>query len=314
MVSICMVTYNQEKYIAQAIDSILMQKVNFDYEIVIGEDFSTDRTREIVLDYKAKYPNQIKLLLQDNNIGLVKNFIATLIACTGKYIAILEGDDYWTDSSKLQKQVDFLEENPDYGLVHTAIKIYNQNKNKMLKGDFGNAANTFNDLLIKNEIYPLTVLFRNDLVKSYLSKFYLESLTWKTLDYPIWLWIAFKSKIKYFSDCTAVYRLAENSLSRPQCIKDKIAFTNSIFEIKKFFAKEFGCDKEILNAMFLSNAAMKIKKGLLIGDYNFYKEGICDKKRLGIKITFIEKIYGVSLSNCLFKWMLNYFLSFNKFA
>jgi len=123
LVSILMITFNQEKFIAQAIESVLMQRVNFKYEIVIGEDCSTDRTRDIVLEYQEKYSDRIKLLLQGKNAGMHKNFVDTYYACMGKYIALLEGDDYWTDPYKLQKQVDFLEKNPDFAICFHNMQI-----------------------------------------------------------------------------------------------------------------------------------------------------------------------------------------------
>ena len=112
-VSVFMITYNHEKYIAEALDSILMQKTDFDFDIVIGEDCSTDATRRIVLEYSRKYPDKIKLLLHNVNVGFISNMMYVLEACTGKYVAMCEGDDYWTDPFKLQKQVDFLEASLD---------------------------------------------------------------------------------------------------------------------------------------------------------------------------------------------------------
>ncbi|HIP11636.1 MAG TPA: glycosyltransferase [Arcobacter sp.] len=102
--SVWMITYNQEDYIAQALDSVLSQKVNFDFEIVIGEDCSTDNTRAILLAYKKNYPAKIKLLLHKRNQGMVKNQNLTFEACKGKYIAMLEGDDFWNNPNKLQVQ------------------------------------------------------------------------------------------------------------------------------------------------------------------------------------------------------------------
>lgn len=116
-VSVFMITYNHEKYIAEALDSILMQKTDFDFDIVIGEDCSTDATRRIVLEYSRKYPDKIKLLLHNVNVGFISNLMYVLEACTGKYVAMCEGDDYWTDPFKLQKQVDFLEANKEYILA-----------------------------------------------------------------------------------------------------------------------------------------------------------------------------------------------------
>ncbi len=116
MVSVCMTTFNHECYIRQALDSILMQKVPFLYEIVIGEDKSTDATRELVIEYQRKHPDKIRLRLARENLysqGFKPGF-GVRAACRGKYIALLEGDDYWTDPLKLQKQVEFLESNPEY--------------------------------------------------------------------------------------------------------------------------------------------------------------------------------------------------------
>lgn len=121
MVSIQMLAYNHEKYIKKALDSILMQKVNFTYEIVVGEDCSQDSTRTILLQYKEKYPDKIKLILHEKNVGMLKNSNYIREQCIGKYCAVCEGDDYWTDPYKLKKQIEFLEKNPEY--VGTAHKV-----------------------------------------------------------------------------------------------------------------------------------------------------------------------------------------------
>ncbi|MEI8198961.1 MAG: glycosyltransferase family 2 protein [Eubacteriales bacterium] len=118
-VSVALVVYNHEKYVIQAIESILMQDVDFSYEIIVGDDKSTDRSREILLGYKEKYPERITLLFQDENVGGTKNIYDLFMKSKGKYIAVLEGDDYWLDRKKLQKQVDFLENNNEYlGVSH----------------------------------------------------------------------------------------------------------------------------------------------------------------------------------------------------
>ena len=115
-VSVTIITYNHEKFIRKTLDSVLMQKVNFQYEIVIGEDCSTDNTKKILLEYQNKHPGKIRLLLAENNQGLVRNFMQTYRACKGEYIATLDGDDYWISSRKLQKQVDFLDRHGDFSM------------------------------------------------------------------------------------------------------------------------------------------------------------------------------------------------------
>jgi glycosyltransferase involved in cell wall biosynthesis len=124
LVSVCMLTYNHENYIKQAIESVLNQKTDFNIELVIGEDNSTDATRIICEKYADRYPHLIKLQpCQGKNIGPHYNFIRTFEACTGKYIAMLEGDDFWTDELKIQKQIEFLENNPDYALCSHAFNV-----------------------------------------------------------------------------------------------------------------------------------------------------------------------------------------------
>ena len=98
-VSVCMITYNHERFIAQAIESVLMQETDFRVELVIGEDCSTDGTRAIVREFGERFPERIRLLLPEHNLGMMPNFVATLSACRGQYVALLEGDDYWTDRS-----------------------------------------------------------------------------------------------------------------------------------------------------------------------------------------------------------------------
>lgn len=126
LVSVWIVTYNQQEFISQCIEGALMQVVDFPIEIIIGEDCSTDRTREICLSYQEKFPDIIKVIENEVNLGLSKNWINTLKACKGRYIALCEGDDYWTEPMKLQKQLNFLEENVDISLVKTKAKVFDQ--------------------------------------------------------------------------------------------------------------------------------------------------------------------------------------------
>lgn len=128
-VSVCMITYNHEKYITQAIEGVLSQQTTFPVELIIGEDCSTDTTRKLCEHYRAIFPEKIKLLLPNKNIGIKENLLETIKQASGKYIAFCEGDDYWTDPLKLQKQVDFLETHSEYSLCCHRYKIYNQQNN-----------------------------------------------------------------------------------------------------------------------------------------------------------------------------------------
>lgn len=126
-VSISMLTFNHEKYIKQALDSILMQKVNFRYEIVVGDDCSSDETQNILKSYAQKHPDKFVPLLRQRNIGATNNYFDVIKHCKGKYIAFLEGDDFWTDENKLQIQIDFLEFNKNCDAVAHRNKIVDFN-------------------------------------------------------------------------------------------------------------------------------------------------------------------------------------------
>lgn len=211
LVSVLMITYNHEKFIAQAIESVLMQHVNFKYEIVIGEDCSTDRTKNIVVDYQKKYSNRIKLLLQETNVGMHKNFIDTYYSCQGKYIALLEGDDYWTDPHKLQKQVDFLEANPEYVICFHPIKIWKEDEQQLV-GDYitRNVPETTDiyELTKGNYIHTPSVLYRNGLIKNFPAEFYKSPAG----DYFLHMLNAQFGKIKKLPDYMAVYRMHDKGV------------------------------------------------------------------------------------------------------
>ncbi|MET3114435.1 glycosyltransferase involved in cell wall biosynthesis [Pedobacter sp. CG_S7] len=126
IVSICCITYNHEQYISQTLDGFLMQKTNFNVEILIGEDCSTDTTKSIIEDYCNKYPGKIKLITYEKNIGSIRNHNNIMKLASGKYIAMCDGDDFWTHPLKLQKQVDFLEQNHEYVICCHYTKVIDE--------------------------------------------------------------------------------------------------------------------------------------------------------------------------------------------
>lgn len=125
-VSVIVITYNQEKYIGHTLESIASQKTDFDFEVLVGEDKSPDRTGEIVKEYAEKYPDKIIPFIREKNFGMVANCLDLMSHAKGEYYAFLEGDDYWIDENKLQKQVDFLDSHPDYAACFGKIIIVDQ--------------------------------------------------------------------------------------------------------------------------------------------------------------------------------------------
>lgn len=224
-VSIFMLTYNQEEFIGQAIEGVLMQKTNFPIQLVIGEDFSKDRTRKLCEKYAMENPTKIKLLPSKKNYGLINNFIRTYKECDGEYIAICDGDDYWIDSLKLQKQVDFLENNLDYNIVFTSFKFLFPDGRIHVK-DYRKVkeSSSFNDLVFENYISSVTAVFRNKKTKNDFPA-WLSDCPYG--DWPLYLWATKEgSKIKFLEDETAVYRKEIGVSEKMKLVPSRIALEN----------------------------------------------------------------------------------------
>jgi glycosyltransferase involved in cell wall biosynthesis len=163
MVSVCIPTYNQERYIRKCLEGVMMQQTNFSFDVIIGEDCSTDDTRSIVREFELQYPGIIKPIYHEKNVGPQRNaYEYCWPALTGKYIAVCEGDDYWTDPCKLQKQVDFLEANKDFVLCFHEVNTVDENnevlKLEEVKGDL--VVYDWKSIFYKH-IATMSVVFRN---------------------------------------------------------------------------------------------------------------------------------------------------------
>jgi glycosyltransferase involved in cell wall biosynthesis len=204
-VSVCFITYNHERFVAQALEGVLMQKTNFDYEIVIGEDCSTDRTREIIKDFIKKYPEKIRLLLRPQNIGAARNFVQTFSTCKGRYIALLDGDDYWTSPYKLQKQVDFLESHPECSeCFHDVQVVSEEDKPLFISSPRRKKPRyTLKDLLKGNFIYTCSVVYRKGLMKEFPEWIYKVSIG----DWPLHILNAQYGDIGYIDEVMGAYRV-----------------------------------------------------------------------------------------------------------
>ena len=206
LVSVCMITYGHEHFIEQAINGVLMQDCNFDIELVIANDNSQDKSDEVINKIIKNHPKSscIKYTKHDVNKGMMPNFVWALQQCNSKYIAICEGDDYWTDVLKLQKQYDFLEENNDFVLMFHPVKVLLSDGK--LVDDFITVVPTDYQeqyALIKygNFIHTPSVFFRN-CITSYPKQF-LES---PIGDYFLYTLLLSFGKFKYINQPMAVYR------------------------------------------------------------------------------------------------------------
>jgi glycosyltransferase involved in cell wall biosynthesis len=245
-------------FIRDAIEGFLMQKTTFPIEILIHDDASTDGTENIIREYEAKFPDIIKPIYEKENQwvkGRRGSAVFNFPRARGKYIALCEGDDYWTDQYKLQKQVDFLEENNEYGLVSTAINCVDENNNLLECANYVIDDKIFDDsaillwnLLEKNFIYTLTVCARTNLIREIIETYKIEQNN--IYDYWIWLNISVKSMIKVFNQKTASYRIHNNSISRKE----------SFFEIRRDLAKYY-----IINNYIQYKTLTNLQKDQTIG-------------------------------------------------
>ncbi len=237
VVSICCITYNHEKYISEAIDSFLMQETDFPFEIIIGEDCSTDGTRKVVDEYLKKYPNIITLITSENNVGASKNSERTLIACKGEYIAICDGDDYWITHDKIASQVLFLNNNESYVLTYSKalISFNNQKVKSSLTVGFPFAESEF---YYKNNIATLTAMFRKKCLNGYYEEIKEMQKEWLQADYPLWLWLYSKGNIHFENRVTAIYRVLDFSTSRPNGLEKQYKFKVSYLSVVKYFSSK----------------------------------------------------------------------------
>jgi glycosyltransferase involved in cell wall biosynthesis len=204
-VSVCMVTYNQDRYIAQAVESALMQETNFPFEIVIGEDCSTDSTRAIVEELAIGRPDVIRLRLAEKNQGAKRNFVGTFADCRGQYVTILEGDDYYTSPHKLQLQADALDAHPDWAICfHPARCLYEDGLHGPEKypADWQKPEATIHDLLAANFMATAGVMFRNRLWE--MPDWFLQS---DLGDWPLHILNAAHGNVGFLRDVMSVYRI-----------------------------------------------------------------------------------------------------------
>lgn len=214
LVSVCIQTYQHAHYIEQCLESVLCQQTTFPFEIILGEDESTDGTREICKRYKENYPDKINLFLRNEKDKIWidgektgrYNFIHNLKAARGKYIALLDGDDYWLDQYKLQKQVDFLEKNDEYNVCYCDTRILKKGK---LRTTFYMYPRKLNySIGVMPHMNSVSVVFRNPGFEIIPKHF------WQTffLDIPLYMYATADGKIRRIAEYMAVYRLHDKGM------------------------------------------------------------------------------------------------------
>lgn len=235
IVSIRCLTYNQEPFIRQCLDGFVNQKTTFRFEAIVHDDASTDGTAEIVREYAEKYPEIIKPIFEEKNLWcrdynlLVKKMQT---ACTGKYVAFCEGDDFWTDSYKLQKQVDFMESHPEYVMIATNYDIIDRDGKLIEEIRREEDEYVFDDFLRWNRVGTLTVLYRKNCLELYIPP--ISGL--RMGDYSFWLYMTMQGKCKHLQANTSSYRLLTNSASHFSSSQKSLLFELDVLRIRDYYA------------------------------------------------------------------------------
>lgn len=207
-VSILCLTYNHEKYIGKTIDGFLRQKTNFPIEIIIHDDCSTDNTPKIIEEYKNRFPDKIKIIQQkenqySKNIGIMRTYVEPV--AKGKYIALCEGDDFWTSEDKLQKQIDYMEQHEDCVCTYHAVNYIRDNKIVGNDISFKKECDVDADTIIaKGGLFcaTLSLVYRNGIINDYPKFREMADIG----DYPKQILLALRGKVHYFPEIMGCYR------------------------------------------------------------------------------------------------------------
>lgn len=253
-ISVLMLTYNQERYIDEAVRSVMLQQTNFPFELIIGNDASSDATGDRCRVWQERYPQQIVLLDRKENLGLQQNFIQTYAHCSGQYIAICEGDDFWSNKHKLQRQVDFLDTHPDYSTCfHRVVNYFEDNGTKSLSNGGQKAETDIVDLARSNYISNVSAVFRRNLFGPLPEWFAKVS----TYDYAIHLLNAQYGKIHYMKKPMAVYRQHGKAIWSKAGLDKKLAIALTIRELLMDYFKEKG-NEEVFQALLTAHTAISL--------------------------------------------------------
>lgn len=255
LVSVKMVTYNHAPFIVQAIEGVLQQITTFPFELVIGEDCSTDGTRETVFEYQNKYPDIIRVVTSDENVGMKRNGLRVLKACRGKYLAFCEGDDYWQSPHKLQKQADYLDSHPECGLLFTECDIYLQRAGEVIRDvnhgiGFRSPRHLNIEQIIGEEgkaIKTCTVMGRKALMEQVIDGDPSLHQSGKFLmgDAQLFAELSLISKVSYYPENLATYRIHDESATRSRDPVKAARFAKNAVEMKLYLCDKHGLPESL---------------------------------------------------------------------
>ncbi|QKJ64805.1 glycosyltransferase [Flavobacterium sp. M31R6] len=316
-VSVCMITYGHEKYIREAIEGILMQECDFEVELILANDCSPDSTDKVIQNILENHPKRswIKYFNHKENLGMMPNFIFALGQCSGNYVAMCEGDDYWITKDKLQKQVDILEENKKVGLVYTNVKYFIQNKEQFvdIPARFAAEQSEVIPMMLKSKFIEFaTTVFRKAILDKVLTILEKELENKVIGDTRILLETLHNSSLYFLNETTTVYRIIDGSASHPIDLEKFVFALLDSYHCRKEFVKRNNFNKTwlsdsicntnrgLINRAFVSQSysdVYKLMKNLLILDtFQYCTWGIFKRKmNFAILLKFILSCFGIGI-------------------
>ena len=307
LVSVRMITYNHKPYIAKAIECVLQQKTDFPFELVIGEDCSTDGTCEIVLEYQKNFPQIIRVITSEKNVGARKNGYRADRACNGKYIAYCEGDDYWHHPDKLQIQVDYMESHPECGLTHsdydrflaksgTLIKKFNKKMNLEISDDL----DVLSILRGGKYLFILTctVMVRKKILHDMITQDELlyQSNRFLLGDTSRWAEIAHRSKTHYFDKSLSTYNVLQESASKTSESFKQLKFGKSVSDLKLYLVDKYNLPKSEKDY----HTRLWCQSALPLAFYQKDRSSLNDLKKKKEYFTLKGRVFFYGLSNDFF--------------
>jgi glycosyltransferase involved in cell wall biosynthesis len=276
LISVAMVAYNHEKWIARAIESVVNQRTTFSFELVVGEDCSTDRTREIVLHYQQKCPHIIRVVTSERNVGAHKNNRRTIDATCGKYVAFCEGDDYWHRDDKLQKQVTYLETHPLCVLIHSNYNLFFEHSGRrrysalMIRDDW-NDTNAFEELLTgRRNVHTVTAVARRCALTSVRTN-NTECYDPKYLlgDLQLWLELSRLGEVHCLPESLATHNMLSESTTHSSNPDRELRFALSVRDLVHHYIRKYPCSTECVRQAKLWTCLFALSKAWKARDREF---------------------------------------------
>lgn len=277
LVSIYMLTYGHERYIASAIEGVIAQQCSFPIELIIGEDCSPDRTGEIVRTYQQRHPELIRIITADVNVGAHANAARCRDACRGEFIAICEGDDYWHHPAKLQMQVDAMRSDPGMSLCHTEFDRrigfrIKKNRHQMLGQGHAASGEAYVDLLREWSVMTATALYRRRIVDAFRASRFYEP-RWPFGDYNLALYASLHGTLGYIPVSTATWRRVSGSASNAGAVKS-LAMHLAATECRRRYMDAFPVDPEQAESIERSIQAKSRKLAFWAGNEAIYRTSL----------------------------------------